>query len=76
MWMALHTQTLSPTLRLTLTAGVMGGFTTYSSFNYETLRLAGSGQWRAAALNVGLTLVVCAAAGLAGWAAAAKLLGE
>lgn len=28
-----------PTRRLVLTTGVMGGFTTYSIFNYETLRL-------------------------------------
>jgi CrcB protein len=75
MWMALHTQTMSPTVRLALTAGVLGGFTTYSSFNYETLHLASSGRWASALLNVGLTLVGCAAAGIAGWSAAARLLG-
>ncbi|HET9209989.1 MAG TPA: CrcB family protein, partial [Thermoanaerobaculia bacterium] len=34
---SLTTTLISPTLRLALTTGVMGGFTTYSTFNYETL---------------------------------------
>ncbi|MEK6609115.1 MAG: CrcB family protein, partial [Myxococcota bacterium] len=34
---------MSPTLRLALTTGVMGGFTTYSTFNHETLRHFQSG---------------------------------
>jgi len=53
-------------LRLVLGVGVMGGFTTYSSFNLETLRLAQEGHpWRAAAY-VTVTVVVCLLAGLAG----------
>ena len=33
MHLALSTGSFSPTLRLTLTTGVLGGFTTYSTFN-------------------------------------------
>jgi CrcB protein len=54
------------TTRLAITVGLLGGFTTYSSFNHETMRLAGSGALGAASLNVLLTLVGGLAAGLLG----------
>ena len=60
----LNTLAFSDTLRLVLTIGVMGGYTTYSSFSYETLRLVEEGSWISALLNVvlttGLCLAVCA----------------
>jgi len=60
----LTTLAISDTMRLVLTIGVMGGFTTYSSFSYETLRLVEEGSWLSALLNVvlttGLCLAVCA----------------
>ncbi len=40
-------------LRLFLTTGVMGGLTTYSSFNYETLRLLDEGAIRDGAREPG-----------------------
>ena len=45
MQVGLATPVLSPTLRLALTTGVMGGFTTYSTFNYETMRYVQDGAW-------------------------------
>jgi CrcB protein len=57
---------ISPTLRLFLTTGLMGGFTTYSAFDYETYRYTQEGAYALASLNVGLTLVACFAAGAAG----------
>ena len=50
---------VSETARLALVVGVLGGFTTYSSFSYETLRLAEMGAWVAAALNVVATTALC-----------------
>jgi CrcB protein len=47
--------------------GVLGGFTTFSSFSYETLELWRQGALRAALLNVAGTLVATLAATLAGW---------
>jgi CrcB protein len=38
---------------------VLGGFTTYSSFSYETLKLAEAGSWVGASLYVGLTTALC-----------------
>jgi CrcB protein len=62
-------------LRLLLGAGVLGGFTTYSSFNAETLALASGGRPGAAVLYVGSTLVLGLAAGLLGLAAGRALAG-
>ena len=75
MHVGLTTSLLSPTARLVLGTGVMGGFTTYSTFNYETLRYLQDGAWGLAALNVATTLVVCLAAGALGVAAARLLVG-
>jgi fluoride exporter len=66
MTFATLTAAVPPTLRLFLAAGVMGGFTTYSSFNWETIALAQEGALGFAVLNLTLTVVLCLAAGLAG----------
>jgi CrcB protein len=63
---ALATGVPSPTPRLALTTGVMGGFTTYSTFNYETLQYLQRNEWLPALLNVAATLLVCLAAGALG----------
>jgi CrcB protein len=47
------------TTRLFLAVGIMGGLTTYSSFSYETLRLAQIGAWGQAWINVLVTTAVC-----------------
>ena len=59
---------LSPELRLFLGAGICGGYTTYSSFNTETLALLDQGSVGLAAANLALTVVGCLVAGLAGLA--------
>ena len=67
-WVAVAWPDQPPTLRLSLTAGLMGGFTTYSTFNQETIGFLHKGEWLLAATNVLLTLVVCLLAGVAGMA--------
>jgi len=52
--------------RLILGVGLLGGFTTYSSFNLETLRLAQSGQLDKALLYAAATVLGCLLAGFAG----------
>ena len=66
MVLALEKSALSPDLRLIVVTGGLGGFTTYSSFNYETLHLAQSGATMLAIVNVAVTLVTCLLAGIAG----------
>ena len=53
--------------------GVLGGFTTFSSFSLETLALARSGAAGAAALNVAFSVVLCLAGAWLGLSAAAVL---
>ena len=57
-------------LRLFLTTGVMGGLTTYSTFDYETTRFLQQGATASAFANIALTLVACFVAGLLGIALA------
>jgi CrcB protein len=53
-------------LRLLLGTGVLGGFTTYSAFNLESIGLMQNGAWGRAALYMGGTVVVCLVAGALG----------
>jgi fluoride exporter len=72
-YLGLEAQAIAQPLRLFLTVGVMGGLTTYSSFNFETLRLVQSGQWSMAVTNVVVTLVGCGAVGVLGLFAGARI---
>jgi fluoride exporter len=53
-------------LQLALTTGFLGGFTTYSSFNFETTRLVLDGHPLRGATNVAITFAGGIAAGLFG----------
>ena len=75
MFLGVEAGMMSPTLRLALTTGVMGGFTTYSAFSYETMRLLQDGAGMLALLNVLATLVTCLVACFLGWGAAQLLTG-
>ena len=63
---------LHPLTRNFITIGILGGYTTFSSFSWQTLVLAQSGQRWEAAANVLLSVVLCLVgvwlgAWLAGW---------
>ena len=60
---------LSIEARLLLGTGVMGGFTTYSTFNAEVMKALQDGSPARAALYLVTTVTVCLAGALAGWAA-------
>jgi fluoride exporter len=64
------------TIRLAITVGVLGGFTTYSSFNYETSRLLIEGSTTTAALNFLVTTLGGLLAGWLGLLCARLLLGK
>lgn len=57
---------LGTDVRLFLGTGLLGGFTTYSTFNLESLSLMRDADWGRAALYIGGTLLLCLAAGALG----------
>ena len=61
-----NAQLTSPTLQLFLIVGLLGGFTTYSAFGYQTLALAHEGRIVLSLLNVGAHLVLGLGAVLVG----------
>ena len=50
---------VSPVAKAFLTIGILGGFTTFSSFSLQTMLLMQDGQWLAAAGNVLSSVVLC-----------------
>jgi len=76
MGLSLGSGAISPNVRLFLTTGIMGGFTTYSSFNYETLRFVEEGALGYAAGYVALTVIGCFVAGVLGLASARVMVGS
>ena len=49
----------TPALRLFLTVGILGGFTTFSSFAFETMAMFRDGESALALANVDLSVLVC-----------------
>lgn len=63
-----HRVALTPAARAFLLIGLLGGFTTFSTYAFESVQLLRDGEWMFATLNMGGQVV----AGVAGlWAGAA-----
>ncbi len=67
---AVDTPTITPEWRAFLTVGFCGGYTTFSTFSYETVALMEDGEWTRAGFYVGLSLFVALVATLLGFAVA------
>lgn len=59
--LATATEILSPTTRLFLATGICGGFTTMSTFTYETFQFAQDSEYLYAAVYCVATIAGCAA---------------
>lgn len=57
---------LSPEVRLLLTTGLCGGYTTFSTFGYESLHLLKSGNYLIFAIYMALSIIIGIAATFAG----------
>jgi CrcB protein len=71
--LALERAQIPPALRHLLIAGVLGGFTTFSAYSWETLALLREGQWVAATLYAGGSVIACLAAVALGFAAGMRV---
>lgn len=60
-------------MRQFLMLGILGGYTTFSSFSLQTLNLLRDGEWSRAGLNIGLSVVLCLVGVWLGHIAAAAL---
>ena len=76
MHLALTSPSISPAQRVVLTTGFLGGFTTYSAFNSETLAYLHNGSYGLAASYLLLTVVGCLGAGVLGLGTATLLAGR
>ena len=63
-------QSLKPEARLLLVVGVLGGFTTFSAFGYETFALARDREFAAALINIGTQVLFGLLAVWAGYSVA------
>ena len=71
---ALATPAITPEFRALLTVGLCGGYTTFSTFSYETVALIQDGDWGRAALYVGLSVMGSLVSVALGIAAAHQVL--
>ncbi len=65
---------VSSLARQVVMVGVLGGFTTFSSFSFQTLNLLDDGQWARASANIGLSVALCLVAVWLGQVAANALI--
>jgi CrcB protein len=68
-FLALTTQRvgINPAWRLFFAVGLMGGYTTFSSFSYETLSYLEQGFWRLGAANLAANVIFGMSAALLGF---------
>ena len=65
----------SPEIRSAVTIGVLGGFTTFSTFSWETLEMMNDRQFGRAALNVGVNVTISLLAVWVGYRLAMREVG-
>ena len=54
---ALNRLAISPDWRVAITVGFFGGYTTFSSFGWETAKMLDDGEWLRASVYVGASVI-------------------
>ncbi len=73
--MSILVDIIPPQARIPVTIGFLGGFTTFSTFSYETVRYMQSGAWGIAVINLLANVIICLAATWAGISLGQKVFG-
>jgi CrcB protein len=71
---AMETPAVNAEARAFLTVGLCGGFTTFSTFSYESAVLLERGEWSRLAVYIGLSLLLTVAGVVAGGGLAGQAL--
>jgi len=71
---ALDTPSLTPEIRAFLTIGFCGGYTTFSTFSYETMALLKDGEWARAGVYITASVVLSLIATFLGFALARQVI--
>ena len=71
---ALDTPSLTPEVRAFLTIGFCGGYTTFSTFSYETVALLEDGEWARAGVYITASVILSLIATFLGFALARQVI--
>jgi fluoride exporter len=71
---ALETPSLTPEVRAFLTIGFCGGYTTFSTFSYETMALLKDGEWARAGVYITASVILSLIATFTGFALARQVI--
>jgi len=74
LWGIVDRFTVSPNVRLFVFIGVLGGYTTFSTFSLETFNLMRDGEYRIALMNVILSVILSIGAVFLGYFVSKMLL--
>ena len=72
---AAETSTVTPELKALLTIGFCGGYTTFSTFSYETVALLKDGEWTRAGMYIAASVLLSLVATFVGFAVAREVVG-